>query len=79
MDEEAKNTFREIWREREDDFYADSIFVTDNGAIGINCGGFVIIRTLQDWHRMAMENIKQEQEQENNNESIPMRSDKRLH
>lgn len=27
----CKNTDRELWRERQGDFYADSIFVTENG------------------------------------------------
>jgi hypothetical protein len=44
------NTDREIWREREGDFYADSIHVTKGGAIGINCGGFVSVRPVRFWH-----------------------------
>ena len=34
----CENTDREIWREREGDYYADSIHVTEGGGIGINCG-----------------------------------------
>ncbi len=53
MSELKENTDRELWREREGDYYADSIHVTAGGAIGINCGGHVIVRTLQEWHRIA--------------------------
>ena len=49
----AENTDREIWREREGDYYADSIHVTQQGGIGINCGGHVIQMPVQDWHRLA--------------------------
>jgi len=46
----AANTDREIWREREGDYYADSIHVTDSGGIGINCGGHVIVAPIRKWH-----------------------------
>lgn len=49
----AENTDREIWREREGDYYADSIHVTQQGGIGINCGGHVIQMPVRDWHRLA--------------------------
>jgi hypothetical protein len=51
----CENTDREIWREREGDAYADSIHVTKNGGIGINCGGYVIVMTPRNWHRVAKE------------------------
>jgi len=46
----CQNTDRELWREREGDYYADSIHVTEQGGIGINCGGHVLVRTLREWH-----------------------------
>lgn len=49
----ALNTDRELWREREGDYYADSIHVTKQGGIGINCGGHVIVRSLKNWHGLA--------------------------
>lgn len=49
----AMNTDRELWREREGDYYADSIHVTKRGNIGINCGGTVIVKPLREWHRLA--------------------------
>ena len=55
MNEPKANTDREIWRERESDFYADSIHVTKEGAIGINCGGYVIVKPVREWHRLAVE------------------------
>lgn len=49
----AKNTDRELWREREGDYYADSIHVTAGGAIGMNCGGMVIVKPLREWHALC--------------------------
>jgi hypothetical protein len=51
----AHNTDREIWREHKDDYYADSIFVTDQGSIGINCGGYVIVMPVRAWFQKAQE------------------------
>lgn len=52
----CKNTDRELWREKADDYYSPSIHVTERGGIGINVGGLVKVRTLREWHdadRMA--------------------------
>lgn len=51
----AKNTDREIWREREGDYYANSIHVTAQGHIGINVGGYVVVKSIEDWHASARE------------------------
>jgi hypothetical protein len=55
MSPAAENTDRELWRERPDDYYADSIHVTAQGGIGINVGGHVIVMSIQDWHRHAVD------------------------
>lgn len=55
--EACANTDRELWREREGDFYADSLHVTAQGGIGINCGGSVIVKPVRDWHALAEANI----------------------
>ena len=55
---ESKNTDRELWRERKDDFYSDSIFVTEKGGIGINCGGNVLTMTLRGWHQAGYDFLK---------------------
>jgi hypothetical protein len=47
------NTDREIWHEREGGAYSDRIFVTENGAIGINCGGMVVVQSVRAWHALA--------------------------
>lgn len=47
------NTDRELWREREGDYYADSIHVTAQGAIGINCGGYVYTKPMREWFKLA--------------------------
>jgi hypothetical protein len=52
-EEVCENTDRELWREREGDYYADSIHVTKEGGIGINCGGYVIVKSLKGWHELA--------------------------
>lgn len=49
----VENTDTELWRERPDDYYAHSIHVTNEGSIGINVGGYVIVQPLEDWHRQA--------------------------
>jgi hypothetical protein len=49
----TKNTDHEIWRECVGDYYSDSIFVTEGGGIGINCDGHVIVRSVEEWHRLA--------------------------
>jgi len=51
------NSDREIWRGPDTGngaFYADSIHVTADGGIGINCGGTVIVMPLRKWHRLAL-------------------------
>ena len=53
MSEAKINTDREIWREREGDYYADSIHVTERGGIGIDCGGEVFVKPVREWHRLA--------------------------
>lgn len=49
----CENTDRELWREREDDYYADSVHVTKGGGIGINVGGHVIVKPISEWHRLV--------------------------
>jgi hypothetical protein len=53
MNGQAKNTDRELWCEREGDFYADSLHVTQDGKIGMNCGGYVIVLPIRKWHEIA--------------------------
>lgn len=47
----CQNTDKEIWREREKDYYANSIHVTEGGGIGINCKGHVIVAPVEQWHK----------------------------
>jgi hypothetical protein len=53
-DEPVENTDRELWREREGDYYANSIHVTAGGGIGIDVGGYVIVMPLDKWHALAI-------------------------
>lgn len=57
----AKNTDREIWRGPDDgrgDFYADSLFITEAGSLGINCGGYVLVKPIREWFDVMMERYK---------------------
>lgn len=56
----AQNNDRELWREVEGDHYADSIHVTENGNIGIDVGGNVIVMPVEEWHKLASELIGSE-------------------
>jgi len=54
--DQCENTNRELWRGPDEgcgDYYADSIHFTKDGDIGINCGGFVYVKPLREWHRLA--------------------------
>ena len=53
----AQNTDRELWRETPGDYYADSLYVTEGGGIGMNVGGFVIVLPIREWHALAKEKI----------------------
>jgi len=49
-----ENTDKELWRERDGDYYADSIHVTKEGRISIDVGGQVFVKALREWHRLAV-------------------------
>lgn len=54
----CENTDREIWRgpdEGDGDAYADSLHITSDGGLGINCGGSVQVKPIREWHRLADE------------------------
>ena len=48
--EEKVNTDKEIWREKDGDFYSPSIHVTEQGEISIHVGGCVTVLTVQEWY-----------------------------
>jgi len=50
-----KNTDKNIWRKFEGDYYSPSIHVTQNNNIGINIGGHVIVKPIEDWFHLAYE------------------------
>jgi hypothetical protein len=50
---EKTNTNRELWREKEGDFYSDSIHLTAEGMIGMNCGGRVVEMPIEQWVSLA--------------------------
>ena len=53
----CKNTDREIWRKVVGDYYSPSIHVTEGGGIGIQVGGIVIVKSVEEWHRIMHNHI----------------------
>lgn len=47
------NNDKEIYSRIPDDYYSPKIFVTDKDGIGINVGGLVFVRKIEDWHKLA--------------------------
>ena len=45
----ALNTDRELWRKVPGDYYSPSVFVTENGSIGIDVGGLVLVAYVEAW------------------------------
>jgi hypothetical protein len=60
-DRAALNTNRELYREDTGhpagSYYEHSCFVTEDGKIGINVGGSVITKTLEDWYAIGLGEI----------------------
>lgn len=58
-DQAYANTDRELWRREAEhesmSYYEPSIFVTEQGNIGINVGGRVYVKPVEEWHRLARE------------------------
>jgi len=49
----CKNEDVHLWREIPDDYYSPSIHVTKQGGIGINVGGCVYVKTIEEWFELA--------------------------
>ena len=64
MADAVLNTDRELYLEPDEtcagDYYSPSIHVTKEGGIGINVGGYVIVKTLREWHALAPQEISNE-------------------
>jgi len=50
----AENTDKKIWQENPDDAYSPTIHVTQHGGIGINVGGYVMVKPVREWHRVGL-------------------------
>jgi hypothetical protein len=54
----VQNTDRELFREDTGDpagsHYENSVYVTAEGAIGMNVGGLVIVMPIAKWHKAAI-------------------------
>lgn len=55
MDNEKRNTDKQIWRETPGDYYSPSIHVTEGGGIGLQVSGNVIVLPVQKWMELAMQ------------------------
>ena len=57
MSKTILNTDTELWREPQEngstDYYSNSIHHTSDNKLGINVGGHVIVKSLEDWHKLA--------------------------
>jgi hypothetical protein len=58
MRDAAENTDRELYREPDKtgagDYYSNSLHVTEGRGVGINVGGLVFVKTLAEWHALAV-------------------------
>lgn len=57
-DKAYTNTDRELWRRPGDgdgagSYYEPSVHVTDDDLIGINVGGLVFVKPVEEWHALA--------------------------
>lgn len=50
---EDKLLFTEPNIDWKDEGYMPKVFVTKDNAIGMNVGGYVFIKTITEWHRLA--------------------------
>ncbi len=48
-----QNTDREIYRSAPGDACANSVHITDSGALGIDVAGHVIVLSLERWHALG--------------------------
>jgi len=67
IDEQAyENTDVELWREPTlevgMDYYQPSIHRTQDNKIGIDVGGHVFVKTLEEWHNLAKGTAQAEKE-----------------
>jgi hypothetical protein len=57
VDVACENTDKLLWPIVSEKPFPDSIHVTAQGAIGINCGGHVIVKPLREWHALAAKDL----------------------
>ncbi len=48
------NTDVQLWTEDAADPFAPTIFLTERGGIGIHVGGRVFVKSVREWHQLAM-------------------------
>lgn len=65
----------ELFRETPGDYYSSSLHKTKSGSIGINVGGYVIVRPLSYWHRLAKDESNEERSTATQTASTAMNED----
>lgn len=50
---QATNTDRELWREKEGDYYSPYVFVTKSGGIGMCASGLCVVQSISQWIKDA--------------------------
>lgn len=61
LDDPTLNTDTELYREELKDYYANSIFVTEDGRIGMDVGGLVIVKPIAEWHKLAESSLSKDE------------------
>lgn len=49
----CKNTDIHLWKKDPENHFSPSVHATENGGIGINVGGHVIVMSVEKWHELG--------------------------
>lgn len=52
-DQTCENTDNHLFYDDDNIGYSSSCHMTKNKTLGINVGGYVIVKTLREWHNLA--------------------------
>ena len=53
MNDACENTDKKLWAEPPGGYYSNSIHVTNSGGIGMNYGGYVVVKPIKKWIECA--------------------------
>ena len=55
----AKNTDMQLFAEVKGDYYSPSCHMTKDRKLGISVGGYVIVKSLREWHKACLPTDKE--------------------